>query len=121
LVKQSLKERADKHASPTRKKAVAVLVEELRIEPYDGETRLLEALDEVDRADEFDRIRSEAFDKFRVDEPYEQPQWCEAVKDSPPPRAALAADMEVVAEQLQKTEKSKLTPEEIRTRSAGVT
>jgi hypothetical protein len=80
------------------RKYAGFLVDEVTIEHDADEERILEVLTTIGREDEFEAIRSAAFDKYPVEGPA-GPEWMTMVADRPPPEAASAWDFEELRQQ----------------------
>lgn len=83
---------------PELRKYAGFLVDEVTIEHDADDERILEVLTTIGREDEFDGIRSAAFDEYPVEGPA-GPEWMQTLAGKPPPEAALAADFEEFRQQ----------------------
>ncbi|MFL6820260.1 MAG: hypothetical protein ACJ8EF_20215, partial [Bradyrhizobium sp.] len=88
-------------SSPHRRKYVGFVAEEVKIEPDADEERVHDVLTAIGRADQFERIRDAAYDKYEVDTPFESPEWMDVVADKPPPQSARDADIEELRQQIE--------------------
>jgi hypothetical protein len=122
LIRDTLKARAEK--SPARKRSILALAKELRIWPEDGEESMRYALEEINLAHEFDRIRSEAHDLYPMEGPG-RPEWVDAVEGTSPTNTLSSEESEELRKIISQAATSTvgistLTPDELRARTSDV-
>lgn len=89
---KQLKKNGRRAFQPELHKYAGFLADEVSIEYDADQERILEVLTTIGREDEFDGIRTAAFEEFPIDGP-DGPEWMAVVADKPPPPEALAADV----------------------------